>query len=169
MAVVRLDKIAGVHLASVKHTANLLNGNIVQLGALEVGETELYNVKVPSADADVTNGEFLLHATPEVMADPRQAGLKNFVVEAGDAGRGYHLMKGDIVTLTEDLIDGIPVVGDYVVPQLNSIKLEASLDGTTADLAGTGSLTPSLQFQVIQETTLGYDNAKAFVLRVVKA
>jgi hypothetical protein len=169
MGVVRLDKIAGIHLESVRHTADLLNGNVVQLGDLVDGETELYEVKVPTTDADITDGEFLLHATPEVDPDPRKKGLKHFKVLAGQEGRAYHLTVGDIVTLTEDLIDGTPVVGQYVVPQLNSIKLEASADGTTADQAGTGSLVPRLQFRVERETTLGYENDRAYVLRVVKA
>lgn len=169
MAVTRLDKIAGIHLESVKHTANLLNGNVVQLGNLVAGETELYEVKVPSTNAEVTDGVYLLHATPELDADPRKKGLKHFVVEAGTAGRAYHVEVGDVVTITSDLIEGTPVVGNYVVPQLSSVQLEASTDGTTIDSAGTGVIAPRLQFRVERETTLGYDNSQAWVLRVVKA
>lgn len=168
MAVTRLDKIAGIHLANVQHTAVMKNGNVVQLGSLVDGETELYHAKVATTDADLQK-EFMLQATPEVDPDPRKAGLKHFEVAVGDKGRVYHLAKGDIVTLTADLIDGTPVVGEFVHPQLNSIKLEASADGKTADVAGTGSIEPALVLEVIQETTLGFDNDQAFVLRVVKA
>ncbi|ALA47838.1 hypothetical protein ABE137_12650 [Brevibacillus laterosporus] len=160
MAVIRLDKIAGVHLESVVHTAEMKNGYFVQLGALVAGETELYEVKVPAVDADLKK-EFVLVSAPEVMVDPRKAGLKHFVIEAGTTARAYHLVKGDVITLTEDLIDGTPVKNQFVVPQAGSMKLEASADG--------GSVEVSLVLEVVRETTLGYDNTKAFQLRVIKA
>lgn len=166
MAVTRLDKIAGTHLESVKHTAVLKNGQFVQLGALVDGETQEYSVALATTDADLAQ-EFLLHATPEVMADPRQSGLKHFQVDIGDAGRVYHLVKGDVITLTADLFEGTPVVGQYAVPQLNSVLLEASVDGKTAGVAG--QVEPSLVLEVIRKTTLGYDGDDAFVLRVAKA
>lgn len=162
MAVIRLDKITGGHLESIRHTAVLKNGHFVQLGALVGDETELYAVKTATTDAELKN-EFLLHATPEVMPDPRQAGLKHFQVDAGDQGRAYHLVKGDVITLTADLIDGTPVVGQYVVPQLDSLKLEASPDG----LQGTAET--SLILEVVRKTTLGYDADVAYQLRVIKA
>lgn len=165
MAVIRLDKITGGHLESVKHIANMTNGLFVQLGDLVDGETELYDVAVPQTDADLAK-EFLLHATPEVMADPRQAGLKHFVVEAGDAGRAYHLVKGDVITLTADLIDGTPVVGEFAVPQTGSLKLETSPDGKGGS---TGAIEVSLVLEVVRKTMLGYDGTDAYQMRVVKA
>ncbi|OME53987.1 hypothetical protein BSK59_15515 [Paenibacillus odorifer] len=162
MAVIRLDKITGGHLESIRHTAVLKNGHFVQLGALISDETELYSVEVATDAADLKK-EFLLHATPEVMADPRFAGLKHFQVEAGDQGRAYHLVKGDVITLTADLIDGTPVVDQFVVPQLNSLKLEASPDGLQ------GSDETSLVFVVVRKTTLGYDGDDAYQLRVIKS
>lgn len=165
MAVTRLDKITGGHLESIVHNADLTNGLFVQLGALVSGETELYEVAIPQTDEDLQK-EFLLHATPEVMADPRQAGLKHFIVEKGDAGRGYHIVKGDTITLTADLFDGTPVVGEYAVPQIGSLKLEASPDG----LGGSdGTKEVSLVWEVVRKTTLGYDASDAYVLRAVKA
>lgn len=165
MAVTRLDKITGGHLESIVHTANMTNGLFVQLGELVDGETELYKVVVPQTDADLEK-EFLLHATPEVMPDPRHAGLKHFVVEAGDAGRGYHLVKGDTVTLTADLIDGTPVVNQFLVPQTGSLKLETSADGKGGS---TGAVEVSLVLKVVRKTTLGYDNDDAYQLLIVKA
>lgn len=162
MAVIRLDKITGGHLESVRHTETMKNGYFVQLGALIGDETELYEVQIPKVEADLKK-EFLLHATPEVMADPRQAGLKHFVVEAGDQGRVYHLVKGDVITLTADLIDGTPVVKEYLVPQLNSMKLEASPDGLQ------DTVETSLVFEVVRKTTLGYDNQEAYQVRCIKS
>ena len=164
MAVIRLNKITGDHLESVVHTEDMVNGLFVQLGELVEGETELYEVKVPATESDLVD-EFLLHATPEVDPDPRKAGLKHFVVEAGTAGRTYHLERGDVITLTEDLIDETPVVGEYVIPQVGSLKLVASAD-KKADASG---IEPSLVLKVERETTLGYENDKAYQLRVIKA
>lgn len=169
MAVTRLDKITGGHLESINYTAILKNGHFVQLGALVSAETELYNAKLATTDADLAK-EFLLHATPEVMADPRLAGLKNFQVEIGDEGRAYHLVKGDVITLTADLFEGTPVVGKYAVPQIGSVLLEASNDGKTLGTGATpASIEPSLVFEVVRKTTLGYDASDAYVLRVIKA
>ncbi|MGG4105157.1 hypothetical protein AAXB25_14670 [Paenibacillus lautus] len=165
MAVTRLDKITGGHLESIKHTANMTNGLFVQLGDLVDGETELYEVVIPQTDEDLAK-EFLLHVTPEVMADPRQAGLKHFVVEAGDAGRAYHLVKGDVITLTADLIDGTPVVGEFAVPQTGSLKLETSPDGKGGS---TGAVEVSLVLEVVRKTMLGYDGTDAYQMRIVKA
>lgn len=159
MAVVRLNKIAGTHLESVVHNENMTNGLFVQLGELVTGETELYQVKTPAVEADLLD-EFLLHVTPEVDPDPRKAGLKHFVVEAGVQGRAYHLVKGDVFTLTADLFDGTPVVGEFAVPQVGSLKLEPS---------DTVPATVSLALKVERKTTLGYDNSDAYQLRVVKA
>lgn len=162
MAVIRLDKITGGHLESIRHTVVMKNGYFVQLGSLVSGETELYTVETAQDEADLKK-EFLLHATPEVQADPRKSGLKHFQVEVGEEGRAYHLVKGDVITLTADLIDGTPVVNQFVVPQVNSLKLEASVDG----LQGTAET--SLVFEVVRKTTLGYENADAYQLRVVKS
>ena len=168
MAVVRLNKITGNHLESVVHTQNMTNGLFVQLGELVTGETELYHVKTATTDADLKD-EFLLHVTPQVDPDPRKAGLKHFVLEAGVQGRVYHLIKGDVFTLTVDLFDGTPVVGEYAVPQIGSLKLAPSADGTVLGSDGTTAVEPSLVLKVERKTTLGYDNSDAYQLRVIKA
>lgn len=169
MAVTRLDKIAGTHLSSIVHTEDLLNGNVVALGELVDDETETYKVYVPTEDIDLTEGEILLHATPEVDADPRKAGLKHFVLSAGTEGRAYHPTVGDIVTLTKDLIDGTPTVGEYITPQLKKLKLIASADGTVDNKATSAKIKPRLQMKVIQKTILGYDASEAYAVRVIKA
>lgn len=166
MAVVRLNKIAGTHLESVIHTEDMVNGLFVQLGELVDGQTELYNVKVPSTDEDLLN-EFLLHATPEVDPDPRNSGLKHFVVKAGTAGRVYHLQKGDVVTLTKDLFTSTPTVGEFAVPTLNSLKLSPSANGKAQ--GSSGEVDTSLVLKVERKTTLGFDNDEAYQLRVIKA
>jgi len=162
MAVVRLDKIAGTHLASIVGATDMTNGLFVQLGDLVEGSRETYNAE--QATVATLGDEFVLHATPEVMYDPRKAGLKDFVLEAGDVGRAYHLTKGDVITLTGDLFASTPVVGQYAIPQVDSMTLDASVDKTDGL-----NPEPSLVFEVIEETTLGYDMTTAYALRVIKA
>lgn len=155
MAIVRLDKIAGTHLESIKASVALKNGYFVELGGLVAGETELREVTAPT---NIETGDIVFHSTAEVDPDPRKAGLKHFEVEAGKAGRAYRLVKGDIVTLTVDLFASVPAVGDIIAPQVGAYTLEAF---TAVD--------PAIQLKVIQETTLGYDNTQAFVVQVIKA
>lgn len=154
MTVIRLDKIVGAHLESIKAPEVLKNGYFLQLGALVDGETEL---RTATKVVDNTKGNIVLHATPEVDPDPRKAGLKHFEVAKDDAGRAYRLVEGDIVTLTVDLFATEPTVNELVAPQDGSFLLDTSIGDE------------SLILEVIQETTLGYDSAKAFVISVIKA
>src|SRR5574342_743912 len=103
MAIVRLDKVQASYngnLESVKFATDVTNGGFAKLGSLVAGERELHNAVLPT---DVTTDVIVLHATPEVMVDPRQQSLSAFVLTAGKAGRAYHLVEGDVVTLTVDL------------------------------------------------------------------
>lgn len=158
MAVIRLDRITGSHLESIKAPEQIKNGYFLQLGALVDGETELREAtKIIDAE---TEGEIVLHATPEVMADARKTGLKHFVVEGGEAGRGYHLTKGDRITLTVDLFTTTPVVNGFVSPVAGSFLLDTFEQGTDKS---------AIVFKVTRETTLGYDNDEAYTLQVTKA
>lgn len=153
MAIVRLDKIAGTHLSNGRHATDvMLNGYFVELGGLVAGERETYNITAP---ADVLTTEVLLHATPEVMYDPRQSALEDFFVEVGEECRLYHLTVGDIVTLTEDLFTAPPAVGAVLSPQVGSYLLGAVVAGAR------------LTLEVIEATTLGFNNVPAFAVRVV--
>ncbi|HXW03434.1 MAG TPA: hypothetical protein VD651_04145, partial [Nitrosarchaeum sp.] len=132
----------------------MLNGYCVQLGSLVAGEGELYNITAPT---DVVANEILLHATPEVMYDPRQGSLEDFYVEIGEECRLYHMTVGDIITLTEDLFTVAPTVGTLVSPQVGSY------------LWGTAVAGASLQGTVIEATSLGFDNRPAYAIRITVA
>jgi hypothetical protein len=154
MSQIRLDKIAGTHLASVRSADILLNGYMVELQDLIVGERELYTVTAPT---DLAN-ELLLHATPEVMYDSLSNSLDDFEVEANEEGRAYHMTVGDVVTLTEDLFSAPPVVGELVVGTVGSYLM------TPVDpVAGT---TARFQARVIEQTTLGYNPQTAYAIKV---
>jgi hypothetical protein len=154
MAIVRLDKITGNHLSNGRHaTEDMLNGFFVQLGSLVVGERELYNITAPT---DVLADEVLLHASPEVMYDPRQNALEDFFVEAGQECRLYHLTVGDIVTLSADLFTGTPVVGTPVSAQIGAFNL------ITPAVVGA-----RFTAEVIEATTLGFNRVPAYAIRVL--
>lgn len=157
MAIVRLDKVNGEHLESIVADEVLKNGYFVELGGLVEGETELREVTAP---LDVENGDIVFHSSSEVDPDPRRAGLKHFEVEAGTAGRAYRLVKGDIMTLTEDLFATNPNVGDLVAPQVGAFTLD-EFDALDTN--------PAIQLRVLQATTLGFDAETAFAVQVVKA
>ena len=153
MAIVNLDKIAGTHLSNgVNATDEMLNGYFVELGSLVVGERELYNITAPT---DVAGTEVLLHASPEVMYDPRYSSLDRFFVEVGQECRLYHLTVGDIITLTEDLFVTVPAVGDVVSAQIGGYRLGATVVGAR------------LTFEVIEATFLDAMRTPAFSVRVL--
>ena len=155
MAIVRLDKISDIHLSNGRHnTAEMRNGYFVELGGLVAGEKELYNITAPNA----IGNEVLLHASPEVMYDPRQSALEDFFDEAGEEVRLYHLHVGDIFTLTADLFDGTPAVGTVVSAQVGDMNLVAP--------AVAGARFTAL---VIEATTLGFNRVPAFAIRVLTA
>lgn len=149
---IRLDRIAGTHLESVRSADVLRNGYFVELQDLIVGEKELYTVTEPTA---LTN-ELLLHATPEVMYDSLANSLDDFLVEANEEGRAYHLTVGDIITLTADLFTATPVVGALVVGTVGSYLLSPVATTTTA----------RTQLRVIEQTILGYTAQTAYALKV---
>lgn len=157
--IVNLDKIQACYagnIVSIKYdTGALENGRVVVLNGLADGEREVYNVTTPT---DVTTQEVLLHATPEVLYEAGKT-IGDFELAAGKIGRAFHLTVGDVFTITNDGIDGTPVVGQYLVPQNNSFKLAVAAD-----------LTGGTRFaaEIIELTTLGYDNNSATVVRVVK-
>lgn len=151
---IRLDKIAGTHLESIRSASVLRNGYFVELQDLIVGERELYTATEPT---DLGN-ELLLHATPEVMYNSLDNSLEDFFVEANAEGRAYHLTVGDVVTLTADLFTAVPVVGELVVGTLGDYRLTpvAPATGTTA----------RTQLRVIEQTVLGYNPQTAYALKV---
>jgi hypothetical protein len=167
MAIVRLDKVNAAYsgnLESLKFGADATNGLFVHVGNLVTGERELHDVVAPSATT-FEKQEVVLHASPEVMYDERKYKLADFVLDAGVAGRGYHLTEGDVVTLTSDLFTAAPTVGQFVVPDdASSMKLKPSADGTVT--VGTTVYNPKFQAKVIEQTTL--DGATAYAIKVLK-
>ncbi len=156
MAIVNLDKVHASYngnLESLKFATDQTNGVFAHVGDLVAGEREVKNAVQPT-ESTVENEEVVLLAAPELMYDERKYRLEDFTLKAGVAGRAYHLVKGDIVSLTEDLFNSTPVVGEYVVSMYGSWNLEPSADGTVLASDGTTSLTPAFKAEVIEQGTL---------------
>lgn len=162
MAIVRLDKVQASYngnLESVKFVADQTNGVVAVLNGLAVGERE---VQSAVAATDVVTQEIVIVAAPEVMYEPRKQGLKDFVIPAGQAARAYHLSAGDIITVTDDLIEGgVPAVGQFLFPANAKFKLQV---GAALPAGGV-----RFAAKVIEKTTLGADGSAATAFQVIKA
>jgi hypothetical protein len=82
----------------------------------------------------------------------------DFILKAGQVGRAYIPSVGDIFTITDNVITGTTVVGQYVIPANASLQLAAAAD-----------LTGGTRFaaKVIEKTTLY--GLPATAIQVVKA
>lgn len=160
MALFRADKLQATYngnLESVRHNAEMKNGMLVHLGALEGGQLgrEVRTVVVPDGTSIKTE-EIIVVYTPEVLYDERLT-MKDFVIEADKVARGYHLAKGDIFTVDADLVTGTVAEGSILVP--SGLNYAVSADDNVTE----GSLTV---FEVIEATTLGFDERPAYAVQV---
>lgn len=117
---IRLDKIkATAHLESFTFNTDLENGRVVALGELQAdGEA-----KTATAPADVAKDIFVLHASVPMAANEADM-EEDFVLKAGEKGRGYIVEAGDIVTITNKELTAKPTVGDLLEPVVGSTKLK---------------------------------------------
>lgn len=124
---VNLDKSQAIYagnIESVVFTTDVQNGAITTLGAMATGEREVVQGANP---VDVTEDEILLVYTPEVLYETGK-GILDFVNKAGIPARAYHYTVGDIVTVTDDMIDGTSAVNQYLIPVNGSNKLKTAAD-----------------------------------------
>lgn len=168
MAIVRKDKLlAGYNgnLESVKIYDNagtakvqVTNGVfVVSLGLDVAGEREVKKARLASK-ADVALDVLFIH-NAEVMYDERKDKLADFVIKADKVARAYRLYDGDIVTLTEDLFVGTPVVGQKLVVHTNG---KIGLDAPSLTTA-------KFVFEVIEDSGYELDmTMKAFAVQVIR-
>ena len=148
----RLDKLkATTHVVSIKAHKALENGNFVNLVGIDetaaYGVGEIFKTAAPVAkDRKVclVSGVELMHDEQYGIADDKVA--KDAIV------RGIFLEKGDIITLTNDLVNSIietPAVGAYViVKEGNVAKYTDSVNGSE-----------TIVMEVIANTTLSGEKA----------
>lgn len=163
--IVRLDKcqasIAG-NITSIQHTSTIDNGSLVNLGALISGETDVYTAATP-VTATLATEEALLVYSPEVTYTPGTH-LKDFTNLADTPARAYHVTVGDVITITDDGIDGTTVVGEYVITQ----------DGSFSPIANSTIGSTRFSAIVIEKGYFGYTGTgwakkASTTMRVVKA
>lgn len=164
MAIIRVDKAQATYSGNlvsfqVPVATTMTNGLVFNLGALVANERELHAIAAPAAGTLAT-AEVLINATPEVMYASADIALEDFVLTAGQTGRGFHMSVGDVFTVTDDLITGNPVVGEFVV----AADAVWTLAAAAADPGNTRFLG-----QIIEETTLGFNQDQAWAFRVIKA
>lgn len=99
------------------------NGTFVTLEGLEGTGREVKKAVLTSGAVDA-----LLIASPEVIYDGRGDQLEDFVNEAGVVARAFRLADGDVITLTEDLIDEAIAVGDTFVTGADGKLVKASTE-----------------------------------------
>lgn len=105
MAKVFLDKIkATAHIESVVAKDELTNGQFCALGVLGAdGES-----RVATKATNETDAEVMVADAPISYGDPHFA-LASYTVKPGNTARAYHLEKGDVISVTTDLVAGAKV------------------------------------------------------------
>lgn len=151
--IVRLDKIgATAHVESIRVNKDTQNGSILALGALESdGE-----IIAGSAPLDVSKDELVLLAC-DILEYKEPSFEQDFILKAGKPGRGYHLVDGDIITLTDNAFETATTVGKYILPVNNKTTLGVADAATTERLV----------FKAIEKGLLAGEPATT--LRVVKS
>ncbi|PWT37675.1 hypothetical protein [Limosilactobacillus reuteri] len=132
MSYVFLDRIpATEHNESIVATQDLTNGQWLKLGVLGAdGESRAVEVATKPEDADV----FLADA-PLSYDDPH-FDLSTYKVKKGTTGRAFHLGKGDVISVTTDLVKGAKV-GDSLTIGDNGLGFKKAEDKGMAMLIGT--------------------------------
>lgn len=143
-AIIRLDNVSATHdgslLKSVKLTAPLQNGSVVEIGGLVAGEREIHSTTTPKA----TSTYFGILCTPELMYDEKKQ-MDEFVNVVDKPARAFIPTKGDIFSATVEAFSATPKVG-------NAVELAAA---NTMNVAAT-STTDSTQIgKVIEIDVVG--------------
>lgn len=135
---VRLDKIAGTNtgskLIAFQAPSDFDNGQVFMAEDLVSGEREQFTVIQP-ATANISAKSVYLAASVETTYLAGQT-ITDFFTPNTTAGRGVLLSQGDIVTITNNVISGVTVVGQYVASQNASYQLVASATLPTTKFIG---------------------------------
>ncbi len=111
MTQVFLDKISkSAHIESVTCAEDIKNGQFLSLGVLATAEGGEVREATKATNNDTA--EVILVDAPISYDDPH-FDLAEYELRAGKVGRAYHLIKGDVISVTEDLLHGAKV-GEFV-------------------------------------------------------
>ena len=154
---IRKDKLQSSkvgNITSLLLAADAKNGQVLVAGTPVVGERELFNGVAPT---DVLTQEILILGSPEVLYERNQR-IIDFVNKANKPATGFSFAPSDIVTISDDVIDGASVKGKYLIAANGKTKLVPAND-----------LTGGTRFaaEVIEKTKIYGQPATAF--KVIKA
>ena len=125
MGLIRLDKIgANNHVYNIKLGVDAKNGNVVGLGSY--AEFDVYNGTTIGALTELPiflAEEFLNYTGYEAEED--------FALKTGKVVRGYQLERGDIVTVTDDLITGSGIAVGNLIEATTALKIAKVATPTT--------------------------------------
>lgn len=144
----------GAELVSVRFynadvPAEIDNGCVVVIGALEDGQREVRKATAPTADADIR--EIALIASPEVIYDERLHDLSDFTNEAGTIARGYRLHSGDIFSVTKECL-----IGEETPEKGHIVELAADTKWNVATSATGGATTIGEIFDIETKNGITY-------------
>ncbi|PIH59684.1 hypothetical protein [Paenibacillus sp. LK1] len=125
---VRLDKMQASYSGNIEigiANFDVENGEVLTIGGLVDGHREAVIAATPT---DVTLDKILLAASPEIVYEKEKHNILDFVNKKGEKIRLYHHAVGNTVTVTDNLIDGTSVKGQYLIPVNGSSKLKAVAD-----------------------------------------
>jgi hypothetical protein len=134
---IRLDRIQATKdgaIKNIKGSVDLQNGFVMHLEDLAPNEREVYTVVQP-ATATVADKPIYIHASVELMYEVGKT-ITDFVLTAGKVGRAIRPQVGDVITITDNVISGTTVVGQYVAPQDASYQLATSATIPTTKFVG---------------------------------
>lgn len=131
----RLSKAAHVESVVVQDSA-IKNGQFLKLGVLDTdGERRVATKSTGDADAEV----FLADAPVDygyVNVDGTTFDLDRYELVAGKTGRAIHVAKGEIISVSEDLVTGEVKVGDELSVNDNGLGFKKATGKGIALLIG---------------------------------
>ena len=142
----RADNLAGTtqgkYLASLRMAADMDNGLIVAVGALEAGEREVKAVAAIAADTKL--GAIAVLGSEEVDAEKNYNTVGDFTNKAGTIARGYIFEHGDAFSVTAGAFTTVPTVGGKVFAKAGANKMNTAGDvelGTCEAIENDGATT----------------------------
>ena len=113
--IMNMDKVPYPVPASIVCAEDLERGLVVEIVGqadnniwVDGADNEAYEVQLASADSE--RGKILIHTSVPFSYDERDT-ERDFVLKAGEVGRGHYLNVGDEYTVATDLISGDVEVG----------------------------------------------------------
>ena len=155
---VRLDKVKSVyngHIFSIRATQILENGFFVKLGDLEAKNIEVHGMAVPKAE-----DKLVLIANPAIIYD-NTARLgsdqeRYFFMEKDEVVRGYEIVENDVISVSKLGIEGIAVVGEYLVAGVGTKLVPSAVPATNgfcAKVVRFDKIGGALSINLTQEAT----------------